>query len=132
MEKYTPAKWGTYKNFKKEEFDCRHTGKNEMKHETMLLLQQLRELYDKPITIVSGYRDRLHPSEAMKALPGTHNMGLACDIRVRGSDAHRLLKFAMALNFSGIGISQKGKHRFIHLDIATKDEVPLRPAVWSY
>ncbi len=92
-------------------------------------LQALRSAYGKPMTITSGYRCSKHPIEAKKAKPGAHASGCACDIAVVGADAHRLLKLAFQMAFTGIGVQQKGNGRFIHLDTL---EGGLRPSVWSY
>jgi len=121
--------WTKYPNFKAAEFNCTHCGKNEMQPEFMARLQSLRTAYGKPMRITSGYRCKDHPIEAKKAAPGAHASGCACDIGVEGADAHRLLTYAFAAGFTGIGVQQKGTGRFIHLDTLTK---PLRPTVWSY
>ena len=122
--------WGLYPNFKAEEFDCSHCGKNEMKPEFMAKLQVLRMRYGKPMRITSGYRCPKHSIEAKKPKPGAHASGCACDIGVDGQQAYELMKHAFALGFKGIGVSQKsGGPRFIHLD--TLEEAP-RPNVWSY
>jgi zinc D-Ala-D-Ala carboxypeptidase len=121
------AKWGEYPNFSKAEFDCNHTGANEMKHEFMMKLQQLRIAFDKPMRITSGYRHHTHPIELRKGhRNGAHVSGLAADIAVMGSDAHELVRLAMQLGFNGIGVSQKAGARFIHLDVLP------RKAIWSY
>ena len=105
------------------------------RHISPELMQQVQTLRDRcgfPFEISSAYRCAKHPSEAGKAKPGTHNKGLAIDILVSGTQAHRLLKEAMAMTaFTGIGVSQKGDHhrRFIHLDISRCGN---RPWVWSY
>jgi len=103
--------WKFYPNFKAEEFNS------------------LRNSYGKPMRVTSGYRCPKHPIEAKKPAPGAHASGCACDIGVEGDDAHRLLKFAMILGFTGIGVQQKGSGRFIHLDTLTTG---VRPTVWSY
>ena len=121
--------WKFYPNFKAEEFNCSHCGENKMTPEFMGKLQSLRNAYGKPMRVTSGYRCPKHPIEAKKAAPGAHASGCACDIGVEGADAHRLLKFAMILGFTGIGVQQKGTGRFIHLDTLTTG---VRPTVWSY
>lgn len=121
--------WTLYANFSKAEFDCTHCGKNEMKPEFLSRLQALRIAYGKPMTITSGYRCPHHPIEAQKIAPGAHASGLACDVAVRGADAHALLRHAFQLGFSGIGVQQKGGGRFIHLDTLSG---PTRPTCWSY
>jgi uncharacterized protein YcbK (DUF882 family) len=121
--------WGLYPNFKSEEFDCSHCGKNEMKPEFMGKLQAFRIQYGKPMRITSGYRCPEHPLEAKKSKPGAHASGLACDVSVDGQEAYNILKLAFQLGFKGVGVNQKGTGRFIHLD--TLEETP-RPNVWSY
>ena len=91
--------------------------------------KQLVPIYDKPMTITSGYRDPKHPIEARKEKPGTHTTGLAADIACNGQDAYDILQIAFELGFSGIGVQQKGSARFIHLDMW--EDGP-RPNVWSY
>ena len=121
--------WKLYPNFSAKEFDCTHCGKNEMQPEFLSRLQALRMKYNKPMRITSGYRCPEHPIEAKKAKPGAHASGCACDVGVEGSDAHRLLRLALELGFTGIGVQQKGTGRFIHLDTL---EEPPRPNIWSY
>lgn len=121
--------WSKYPNFKASEFNCSHCGENQMKPEFMEKLQSLRKAYGKPMRVTSGYRCPKHPIEAKKATPGAHASGCAADIGVEGADAHKLLKFAMILGFTGIGVQQKGTGRFIHLDTLTTG---VRPTVWSY
>lgn len=121
--------WGKYPNFKAEEFNCRHCGKNEMLPEFMARLQHLRGIYGKSMTISSGYRCPQHPIEAKKDAPGPHSTGLACDVAVQGAEAHKVLTLALELGFTGIGVQQKGTGRFIHLDMVTGTN---RPTVWSY
>lgn len=122
--------WNDYPNFKASEFDCKHTGLNRMQPEFMDLLQALRTRYGKPMIITSGYRDPMHPVEARKGSPGTHTLGLAADVACHGADAHQILRLALDMGFTGVGVNQHGASRFIHLDIAT---APFsRPTVWSY
>jgi zinc D-Ala-D-Ala carboxypeptidase len=120
------AQWNLYPNFSKREFDCKHTGENQMSHDFMFKLQQLRVIYARPMLITSGYRSPKHPIEARKSTVGTHAQGIACDIAVSGADAIRLISLAIDLGFNGIGVQQKGDGRFIHLDTRAI------PAIWSY
>jgi zinc D-Ala-D-Ala carboxypeptidase len=120
--------WSDYPNFSAQEFDCSHCGQNEMNPEFMERLQKARDIFG-PMRISSGYRCAKHPLEAKKARPGAHASGHAADVAVRGEEAHRLLKIALEVGFTGIGVQQKGEGRFIHLDDLDND---LRPTVWSY
>ena len=123
--------WSRWPNFTEAEFKCSHTGKCRMHAGFMDRLQRLRTRYGKPMVITSGYRDATHPIEARKASPGAHATGRAADIAVDRGDAYELLKLALELGFTGIGINQKGSGRFIHLDDLPGGD-HLRPTIWSY
>ena len=124
--------WNDYPNFSKSEFDCKHSGFNQMKPDFMYKLQKLREAYGKPMRITSGYRHKTHPIEAKKSKVGAHATGQAADIGVDRGDAYELLKLALELGFTGIGIQQKGSGRFIHLDTLEPSADFIRPTIWSY
>lgn len=109
--------------FKLKDFNCTHTGKNEMQPEFLEKLIQLREVCGFPFVITSGYRDATHPSEATKVKPGTHNQGIACDIRANGVQAFIIMKHAFALGFTGIARGST----FVHVDTRTTT-----PVVWTY
>ena len=123
--------WSIWPNFTEAEFKCSHTGKCRMHAGFMDRLQQLRTRYGRPMVITSGYRDATHPIEARKASPGAHSTGRAADIAVDRGEAYALLKMALELGFTGIGINQKGSGRFIHLDDLPGGD-HLRPTIWSY
>jgi len=120
------AIWSEYPDFDKSEFDCKETGANEMTHHFMTLLQKLRTAYGKSIVPSSGYRSPKHSAEAHKEAPGTHAQGIAVDIPCRGKDAYTIIELGLNFGFKGIGISQKGDKRFIHLDLREF------PTIWSY
>ena len=130
--------WSRYPNFSEAEFKCSATGNCEMDPDFMEHIQALRDVYGKPMTITSGYRDPLeHPIEANKKRPGVHSYGVACDIGIAYGEAYEFLVCAVELDvFTGIGIAQKGnpQKRFIHLDTATSEllEGATRPTIWSY
>lgn len=115
-----------YKNFKREEFACSHTGLDGMQREFLDKLQCLRSEWGRPIYITSGYRHESHPIEARKPIVGWHNKGLACDISIGGGDALKFIVMAVAYGFNGVGVHQKGGARFIHLDLREA------PALWTY
>lgn len=120
--------WSDYPNFSEAEMRCKHTGRCEMDARFMRRLQQLRSVYGKPMTVTSGYRDPSHPDEAGKANPGEHTTGHAVDIAVQGPDALRLIKLAVDIGFTRVGVQQKGDGRFIHLG----DSPQFPPGIWSY
>ena len=123
--------WEYIRNFKPKEFQCTCCGADGMDLYFMNKLQELRDLFGAPMIITSGYRCKNHPAEKNKSVPGSHNQGKAVDILVNRSDAFLLIKLAMQMGFTGLGVNQKGddRSRFIHLDTA---DDKLRPTVWSY
>jgi zinc D-Ala-D-Ala carboxypeptidase len=122
--------WSQYPNFSESEFRCKQTGECAMSADFLAKLQHLRGMYGKPMLITSGYRSPRHSIEAAKPDgPGPHSTGKAADVAVDRGDAYELLRLAMLLGFTGIGIQQKGMGRFLHLDILSG---PGRPTIWSY
>lgn len=129
----TVTDWKPYAPFfSREEFDCSHTGKYEMRKATMNRLLLVRKEFNAPMNVSSGYRDPTHPVEAKKDAPGAHTTGCAVDILVAGGDALRLLQIALKHGFTGIGVQQKGASRFIHLDDFEGIPSMPRPWIWSY
>jgi zinc D-Ala-D-Ala carboxypeptidase len=122
------AQWGIYKNFPKSEFDCKHTGKNEMQHEFMVKLQKLREEFNRPMVITSGFRHPTHPIEARKTHSnGEHTQGMCCDVRcLDGSTRFLLVSLAIKHGFTRIGIAKT----FLHLGLGGKG-LP-NNVIWEY
>jgi len=115
----------TYKFFRLEEFNCTHTNKNEMDHEFLVKLDELRERVGFPFIITSGYRDATHPAEARKAEPGTgtHCQGIAADIAVsNGFERMNIVHEAIKMGFS-IGVART----FVHID-----DRKTTPVMWTY
>lgn len=119
-------------DFTPDEMRCKETGELDMDEQFMDRLQALRTEFDQPMTVSSGYRSRKHSAERDKATIGTHVEGKAVDIRVHGREALRLVGMAIMHGFTGIGVSQQGDHRFIHLDTASATAARPRPHIWSY
>lgn len=111
--------------FKISEFNCSHTGKNEMDPGFLEDLDELRRRVGVPFKVNSGYRDATHPAEASKDKPGTHAQGIAADIRCLSSEfRYALIKEALKMRFKGIGIAKT----FIHLDKRDTEH----PVMWVY
>ena len=129
-------------NFSFREMACQHcqpTSSCELDEDMMDRLQDLRDRYGRGLRITSGYRCPSHPVEAKKPSGGgAHTTGCAIDIAVSGSSGFQVLKIALELGFTGVGIKQSGEHsgRFIHLDTIQPDDgykwENLRPGLWSY
>jgi zinc D-Ala-D-Ala carboxypeptidase len=114
----------TFRYFTRKEFDCQQTGENEMQDEFIHSLDALRHECGFSFRITSGYRSPSHSIEARKATPGTHAQGIAADIGTTdGSERYIIVKNAMEMGFSGIGIHKT----FVHVDTRTTT-----PVVWTY
>ena len=113
------------KYFNKSEFS-----NFEMMDEKLLsMLDEMREIYGYPIKITSSYRSPEHPIESAKKQPGEHSYGAAVDIvSDSGGKTFRLVKAAIEVGFTRIGISRK--KGFIHLGIG----YPNAPekTIWTY
>ncbi len=123
--------------FTSEEMSCSHTGLEKMDAKFMEMLTELRVAYAKPLRVTSAYRDISHPIEARKIergarKGGAHTTGKAADIGVERGEAYEVLKLALEIGFTGIGVAQKGSGRFLHLDICEPEDGMIRPTVWSY
>ena len=118
--------WSRYPNFTEAEFRCRHCGRQQMQPALLERLQTLRTQYGKPLPVTSGWRCADHPVEKAKPHPGMHSTGLAVDLGVQGAEAVAVLRLALGLGFTGIGVQQKGAGRFLHLDLRRE------PTIWSY
>lgn len=109
------AQWGKYPNFTKAEFDCKHTGENNMQHEFMEKLQAIRTEYGKSMKVTSGFRSVKHPIEAKKNHSnGEHTQGFCADIACENStDRFSLVQLALKHGITRIGIAKT----FLHLGI---------------
>jgi uncharacterized protein YcbK (DUF882 family) len=113
--------------FSKSELMCNHCQECEFNDETLERLNELRVEYGKPILISSGYRCKEYNN--LRGFTQTHASGQAVDIACDRGDAYKILKIALNLGFTGVGIKQSGEGRFIHLDDLKEG---LRPTIWSY
>ena len=121
-----------YKYFSIDELKCQHCGKHNMDESFMVKVEALRQDLGFPFVVTSAYRCKDHIIERKKKAPGAHSTGHALDIAVSGDQAYRLLREALNVGMTGIGINQKGPNRFIHLDDIEWEENRPRPWVWSY
>ena len=113
------------KYFEESEFN----GFEMMDEKLLSMLDSLREVYGYPIKITSDYRSPEHPIEAAKKQPGEHAYGAAVDIEsVGGAKTFKLVKAAIGVGFTRIGISRK--RGFMHLGIG----YPGAPdtTIWTY
>lgn len=124
------------RHFVWREAACRETG--ELPEDTANIekvaaaLEGIRASLRKPIVVSSWYRSPRHSIEARKDTPGVHTTGLAVDVACRGEDALKVVYLGLDNGFEGIGVSQRGGERFIHLDMVKGTSSRPRPTIWSY
>jgi len=120
-------------NFSIDELKCKGTGEYpDLTPEIETFLDKLQAIRDVagPMVITSGYRSPSYNARVSKTgTTGPHTTGRAVDVAVRGIEAFQVVQQAFEKGMTGIGINQKGKARFIHLDDLTDGP---RPRIWSY
>lgn len=92
--------------FKVREFRCRDGSDAIMIDQTLVvLLQAIREHFNKPITITSGYRTAAHNAAVGGAKSSQHLLGRAADIQVRGVSVEDVAAYAESLMpaWGGVG-----------------------------
>jgi uncharacterized protein YcbK (DUF882 family) len=100
----------------------------------MARLEHLRTRIDRPLPLTSAYRCPAHHASVSKTgAAGPHTTGRAADVRVAGESAVELVKLALELGFTGLGLKQAGpvQGRFVHLDDLEAPGYP-RPRIWTY
>lgn len=100
---------------------------NEMNSEFMGKLIKLRKECEFPFIVTSAYRCSQHNEDVGGSLSSQHLYGKAVDISIRGNKAYTIIKLAEEYGMKGVGISQIGSKRFVHLDDRTGAF-----ALWSY
>ena len=102
---------------------------DKMDRALLIMLDNLREVYGYPIKLTSTYRSPEHPIEAKKAKPWEHAHGAAVDIACVGGEAtYKLVKAAIEVGFTRIGISRK--NNFVHVGVGYEGAPPV--TIWTY
>ena len=116
------------KYFNYSEFDSPDVqGSGQLMDNTLLeMLDEVRDKFDKPIHINSGFRTPAHNEKVGGKENSSHLKGLAVDIACTNStDRFDLINCLLDVGFSRIGIAKT----FIHADI-DPDKAQVR--IWTY
>ena len=125
IKQYSLAKDGARQlapGFKVREFRCRDGSDAIMIDQTLVvLLQAIREHFNKPITITSGYRTAAHNAAVGGAKSSQHLLGRAADIQVAGVSVEDVASYAEALmpDWGGVGrypIKPGRARGWVHVD----------------
>ena len=108
-KQYSLAKDGAKQlapGFRVREFRCRDGSDTIMIDQTLaVLLQAIREHFNKPITITSGYRTAAHNKSVGGAKSSQHLLGKAADIQVADTTVEAVAAYAESLmpDWGGVG-----------------------------
>lgn len=106
------------KNFSRVEFTCKcGCGSDYIKYELVSLLQQIREIVNRPIVVISGVRCKNHNQRVGGAKVSKHLTGEAADIRVNGYTPNQIAKIANNILQNRGGIKAYSNQNFTHIDI---------------
>jgi uncharacterized protein YcbK (DUF882 family) len=116
------------KYFNYSEFDSPDVqGSGQMMDKTLLqMLDEVRDKFDKPIHITSGFRTPAHNEAVGGVETSSHLKGLAVDIACnKSTDRFDLINCLLDVGFSRIGVGDT----FIHTDI---DQDKTQGVIWTY
>lgn len=113
---------GLTPNFRRSEFSCAcGCGRDTVDVELMLILEHIRDHFDRPVHITSGHRCEEYNKEVGGSPNSQHLHGRAADIIVQDVPAHLVQELCEDLDVPGLGKYED----FTHIDTRTN-----RPARW--
>lgn len=111
------------KDFKVLEFACHGSGCcSTVKIDSKLIeyLQKIRDHFDKPVIVSSGYRCAKHNKAVGGATGSYHAKGRAADIMVKDVTPAEVAKYAESISIKGIGLYETNSDgHFVHIDTRT-------------
>ena len=99
-------------NFSRGEFACSCCGESKVDPKLVIMLEELRKCFRKPIIVNSGYRCASHNKAVGGVVNSQHMYGKAADIWVEGVSVGRLATEALKLGFGFV----KEYKTFVHVD----------------
>lgn len=104
------------KNFTREEFACRCGCQfDTVDYELLVLLQEVRDHFDTPVTITSGCRCPSYNNIVGGAYKSQHMFGKAADIQVTGREPSEVVKFINNKYPTTLGL--KPYDSWVHVDV---------------
>lgn len=110
-------------NFKSTEFDCHGNGccsTTQIDEKLIEYAQNIRNHFNKPVTISSGYRCPIHNKNVGGATGSRHGKGQAADIIVKDTKPSAVAKYCESIGILGIGLYETDADGyFVHIDTRT-------------
>lgn len=110
-------------HFVSTEFDCHGNGccsTTILDPQLITYLEKIREYFNAPITISSGYRCVVHNRNVGGATGSRHGKGDAADIIVKGHTPREVAQYAESIGIKGIGLYETNSDgHFVHIDTRT-------------
>ena len=109
-------------NFNVSEFACHGRGCCStvlIDSKLVSYLQQIRDHFNAPVTITSGYRCEKHNKSVNGATSSRHIKGQAADIVVKGVTPAKVAAYAESIGVLGIGLYEGSDGNFVHIDTRT-------------
>lgn len=98
-------------NFKIKEFACKDGSETIVIHEEFVQkLQQIRNYFNKPVTINSAYRTREHNKREGGSSNSYHIKGRAFDLAIAGISPNEMARYAQSIGINGIICYSWGIH----------------------
>lgn len=108
------------KDFDSKEFDCHGNGccsTTVINQKLVEYVQKIRDHFNSPITVTSGYRCKTHNAKVGGATGSRHSLGDAADIVVQGHTPAEVAKYAESIGIKGIGLYETvADGYFVHID----------------
>lgn len=104
-------------HFYRHEFACHCCGASLLDPKLVEALETLRNLADRPVVVLCGYRCAEHNRQVGGRPNSQHLLGKAADIRIAGLDLQAMYELALRVpQFAGGGIGVYDRN-FLHLDV---------------
>ncbi len=107
-------------NFRAREFDCKGANcccQTQIDEKLVEYLQKIRDRFQKPVYILSGYRCAGHNANVANASSTSkHLTGTAADLAIDGVDPLEIARYAESIGVLGIGHYDD----FVHIDTRAK------------
>lgn len=111
-------------NFISSEFMCKGSGccnVGMIDEKLVEILQKIRDHFDKPVIINSGYRCQIHNKSVGGSTGSYHTYGQAADIVVEDVTPAEVARYAESIGVNGIGLYETAVDgHFVHIDTRAK------------